>query len=416
MNTLESLIITNPFGNEEECAKFVIDSLTDKFIFHDITSINQEYTFSCWLKSDAEGSVTIGGKTFVSSEDWKKCVATFTAESVDFTFQFLTEGTYYLYHSQLEIGNKATDWQKAPEDTETKITKLTTQYSDIRQEVDGITTTVAALTKTIKTKADGSTVQTIQIDLSLLEQDVNGFKTTVSSTYATKDSVTSVNTIATQTADKFNWIVASGTSSSNFTITDRMAKLATDKLVIKSSSGTTIISGGVMDIEEIFAQNITATGTINGVTLSGASINIGDNFTASPTLIKMGGFKIDNDSFFSGNWGKSGTTPPTVFMCTGSTTSYSIAGSAQIAGWAFGAGTKFGVTNEGALYSSKGEIGGWSIGENALAGESGNYRMELYAKGKQFTNDSNIYFVVFYKSNSIPVGGLAVDGWHNISA
>ena len=298
MNTLESFKITNPFGNEEECAKFVIDNLIDKFVFHDITNLNQEYTFSCWLKSDAEGSVEIGGKTFASSATWKKCVATFTAESVDFMFRFLSEGTYYFYNSQLEIGNQATDWRNAPEDAETKITTLTTQYSDIRKDVDGITAIVASHTTKIEQKADGSTVKTIQTNLSLLEQDFNGFKSTVSDTYVRQDvygeEIQEVRSVATQTADKFNWMVESGGSATNFTLTDRMIEATAEKFVVKSSTGATIIEGGTMKLDELFAQEITAT----NLTIKGNSSFEGKLVSTSGTI---GGWTIANGKIYAGD-------------------------------------------------------------------------------------------------------------------
>lgn len=43
-------------------------------------------------------------------------------------------------------------------------------------------------------------------------------------------SISAVNTIATQTADKFNWLVKSGTSSTDFTLTDRTATLVANAI------------------------------------------------------------------------------------------------------------------------------------------------------------------------------------------
>ena len=40
-------------------------------------------------------------------------------------------------------------------------------------------------------------------------------------------------TIANQTADKFTWIVKSGTNSTNFTLTDRTAQLVSDEINLK---------------------------------------------------------------------------------------------------------------------------------------------------------------------------------------
>lgn len=67
---------------------------------------------------------------------------------------------------------------------------------------------------------------------SIIEQKANSITSEVSSTYATKtenqtatDAAEEARTIAEQTANKFTWIVKSGTSSSDFTLTDRVAQL-----------------------------------------------------------------------------------------------------------------------------------------------------------------------------------------------
>jgi hypothetical protein len=74
-----------------------------------------------WLKSDADGSVSVGGDTFPATTEWKKHSVTFTATSEDVPIVFDIAGTYYIYHAQLEIGNKATDWTPAHEDVEADI-------------------------------------------------------------------------------------------------------------------------------------------------------------------------------------------------------------------------------------------------------------------------------------------------------
>ena len=63
-------------------------------------------------------------------------------------------------------------------------------------------------------------------DFSELKVEVNEIKSTVGS----HDGRIST---AQQTADKINWVVASGSSSSNFTITDRMATLTANQINLK---------------------------------------------------------------------------------------------------------------------------------------------------------------------------------------
>ena len=148
------------------------------------------------------------------------------------------------------------------------------------------------------------------------------------------------------------------------------------------------LTAAQINTEGLIAENISAT-TIDGKTITGGSIFIGDaegdhaEITSNGILkcsgaeidgtvhlkngSSIGAFSTDNNSIFSGSWGASGTTPPTVFMCSGSGNSYSIGGSERISGWAFGSGTTFGVTNDGAMYTSKGKIGGWDIDESAIS-------------------------------------------------
>ena len=94
--------------------------------------------------------------------------------------------------------------------------------------------------------------------------------TAVISISANMNAVTvTTKTLAEQTADQFTWIVASGTSASNFTLTSRMATLISDEIDLTGyvtfsnlqTSGQTIIN----------ADNLT-TGTINAanVNLKGA--------------------------------------------------------------------------------------------------------------------------------------------------
>lgn len=120
------------------------------------------------------------------------------------------------------------------------ITDLAAKYVDVNMTIDGIETIVGGHTTNIT---------------------VLGSR------------VGSVETKYTQLDNKFSWIVESGTSATDFTITDRMIEATTEKFVIKSSDGSsTIISGGKMNIDEIFTQDITATGTITGAKLRGGTI------------------------------------------------------------------------------------------------------------------------------------------------
>jgi len=168
-------------------------------------------------------------------------------------------------------GTKCGSWTQAPEDIETTITETTTQLQ------------------------------------SQISQTQNSILQTVSATYATNGTVDQVkSSIASVelTANKINWLVKSGTSSSNFTLTDRTAELVASYINIKglvqfsgldsstqtvitkvsnwsSSSNTTLIDGG-----KIYTGSITSD-----------KLNVRDLNAFGATI---GGFKIDQNSIYSG--------------------------------------------------------------------------------------------------------------------
>lgn len=74
------------------------------------------------------------------------------------------------------------------------IDSLSTQYSEIKQDLDGISATVANHTTQISNKADSSTVTEISNRVTSLDADLDGFKTTVSNTYATKTALAATDT------------------------------------------------------------------------------------------------------------------------------------------------------------------------------------------------------------------------------
>lgn len=64
----------------------------------------------------------------------------------------------------------------------------------------------------------------------------------------------------------------------------------------------------------------------------------------------------------NGTFGQDGS----VMMCLGSNNSASIGGSGNINGWTFTAGSKFGVTKNGAMYATSGKIGKYTITDSCL--------------------------------------------------
>lgn len=114
--------------------------------------------------------------------------------------------------------------------------------------------------------------------VSSLSQTVSGFDTRIEdaegSVSALSQSITSITTrietaegnisTVTQTADKINWLIASGTSSSNFTMTDRAIKLVADTIDLSGyvtisaleTAGKTTINGSNITTGTIHADRI----------------------------------------------------------------------------------------------------------------------------------------------------------------
>lgn len=132
-----------------------------------------------------------------------------------------TMSNSYFCAPKLESGNKPTDWTPAPEDAEGEITSLNTKYSEINQTVDGITATVGTHTTELK----------------------------------------NLETMATQTAEKFSWVVASGTSETDFTLTDRTADLVAEQINLK---GLVSFSGLDKDAQNEINQAITTANSAKG--------------------------------------------------------------------------------------------------------------------------------------------------------
>ena len=247
--------------------------------------------------------------------EWVRCRVTFVFPTIEQMSDFAT-GEIYRYALQIfsstsndvypiqirkvkcEFGNKATEWSPAPEDADFEFETLSYKYSTLEQNVNGFKTTVS------ETYATNSKVNSIYTTLttnySTLEQDISGFKTTVSETYATKTALNSVSTVATQTANKFEWIVKSGTSSSNFTLTDRMAELTAS---IISLNGNVKVNGGMIVDGAITADKI-STNAITSEKISSNSVTadkiaIGD-FTnlsvISPDGYNPNAYEVETDA------------------------------------------------------------------------------------------------------------------------
>ena len=165
------------------------------------------YVFSSYVKgtSKYKGDIrvtnvtentTLNANAFDINSEWERQSLTFELAkkaNVKFSLESTGSGEIYECGWKLELGDKATDWTPAPEDTDsaissvdTKVTMVSNQYTSLNQSLTSLTATVNSNTTKINSKADGSTVTALQSNMTALTADLNGFKTTVSETYTSK--------------------------------------------------------------------------------------------------------------------------------------------------------------------------------------------------------------------------------------
>lgn len=167
--------------------RFTIDTVATPFVFHNIcpkmtAQTYYELTFSSWVKmstEEATGSITIAGTTFNVTGTWTKITKTFTPTSGNFSISFVSNGIYDFACPQLEVGNKATDWNPATSDQVT----LDSIISQLQQTSSSISLAVKSLTDgrftTLETNLSGITtrVSTAEGNISTLNQTATSLST-----------------------------------------------------------------------------------------------------------------------------------------------------------------------------------------------------------------------------------------------
>lgn len=167
MNALATVAMTDPHGKVSECIRFTIDDASDPFVLDDVMVIGRQYTFSLWIMSDANAAISAVGNTFATSGSWNRYFVTFDANSTSLLLNFNETGDYYIYHPQLEIGNKVTDWTPAPEDQPEQMEarfkvesdKVEAEFTIINDTIDDLGKVVREkYTKTITENENGITI------------------------------------------------------------------------------------------------------------------------------------------------------------------------------------------------------------------------------------------------------------------
>lgn len=197
-------------------------------------------------------------------------------------------------HSQIITSQSTTidDLSKKYSSQTSKIEQLDSAITqkvwkdDITTSLDGVTQRLSSAESSIEQTQNSITQKVWQSDIDNATNTING----------------TVSTLAEQTSDKFSWLIKSGTSSTNFTLTDRAISLVSSKIDLSgyvtikalSKAGTTTIDGSNITTGLIKSSNYEED-------VAGTSINLSNG------SIDTKGFKVSSDGVITATSGTIGS-------------------------------------------------------------------------------------------------------------
>lgn len=274
----ETFIMSNRMYNEQISGK----TITLSFLAACTPNMRSFEVYILSKKTDSDKDWDYAPvKQFVLNEKLTKYTWTYTMPSdiesfyIRFDNNSSTDGqnaTLYITDVKFEIGNKATDWTPAPEDITSEIdAKIYTAKSEIKITTDAITQNVSNLTQTVSTKADGSTVSSLNSKVSSLETSVNGISGKVTSLEKTTTTlgtqVDAANTNASSALNKANSATTTANNAQNTAntnknnITDLQGEVSTVKSNVASLEVTT--SGISQKVSSVESTTATISGKVN---------------------------------------------------------------------------------------------------------------------------------------------------------
>lgn len=267
---IEKKETTNPFGVTSEVGYFKLQNDGYLALNNTIAGI-----FSIYAKCTSTGTINIGSDERTISTAWMRYIF----YKIPLNCQVLfTQGEYFIYGAKLESGNKVTDWTAAPEDIQNQFTIITNTISGVSSKVDNVEKSIVNkvwqtdITSKIN-EYNNTTVKEIVDRVTKTETDINGVTTTVSTMKTNYDGqITSLETKQIQTDSKLGWLVSSGTSSSDFTLTDRTAELVSKYINLH---GLVTFKGLSSDVNGKFTKYDGWGGTTDSTKINGAMIETG---------------------------------------------------------------------------------------------------------------------------------------------
>lgn len=165
------------------------------------------------------------------------------------------------------------------------------------ENAEGAVSTLSQTVSSFKTR-----IENAEGSVSSLTQTVNSFKTRIETA---EGNITSV----TQTANKINWLVKSGTSASDFTMTDRAVKLVADTIDLSGyvtisalgTAGKTTINGANITTGTIKADRIdTSTLKVKTIYAESGKVSLKESSTSTMYIGGDGSWNYDYTYVFAG--------------------------------------------------------------------------------------------------------------------
>ena len=219
-----------------------------------------------------------------------------------------------------------------------------------------------------------------------------------------------------------------GTGLRNVYITDSAVQIRNNASVLVEYGSSVIF----YKLNTDGTASTTQAATINstGINIKTGTITLGSNFSVNSSGVltatevditgkitassgKIGGWNIGTDtnkSLYYGNQTPGATTSNLILSPTSATNSNAIAGSATGLTWFISAGKVFGVTTAGALYSTSGKIGGWSITASSIQTGAYNTSGTMYFgnSGISLSNTFKVTAAGFLTATSGTIGGFSL--------
>ena len=181
-----------------------------------------------------------------------------------------------------------------------KLSTLSQTVSGFNTRIENAEGAVSTLSQTVS--GFNTRIENAEGSVSTLTQTVNSFKTRIETA---EGNITSV----TQTANKINWLVKSGTSASDFTMTDRAVKLVADTIDLSGyvtisalgTAGKTTINGANITTGTIHADRIdTSTLKVKTIYAQSGKVSLKENSTSAMYIGGDGSWNYDYTYVFAG--------------------------------------------------------------------------------------------------------------------